>query len=258
MAINFHAQENRYTYASRDAQPDWASAICSLVEPMGKRVVDVGCGGGIYSAAWADLDAKEVLGVDFSEQMVLAATEKNKARQNIHFQKGDALATGLSSNSADVVFERALIHHLNDYRACFNEAYRLLSKSGFYVIQDRTPDDIQIPGSSEHIRGYFFECFPKLLDFELGRRPKESDVSRLMKDSGFKNPRVVTLWETRRQYKNFQGLSKDLLARTGRSILHNLTDKELMQLVAFIGEKTPPEGQIIERDRWTIWCAEKP
>lgn len=257
MTIDFHAAHNRYTYASREAQPDWASVIGSILDPIGKHVVDVGCGGGIYSAAWADLGAKAVTGIDFSEQMVLTAIERNKQRPNLSFQKGDALATGLASGSADIVFERALIHHLQDHRACFAEALRVLRKSGFYIIQDRTPEDIRIPGSPEHIRGYFFECFPKLLDFELGRRPTEGEVSHLLQDVGFQALRVVTVWETRRIYKSFADLSKDLLGRTGRSILYNLTDSELMQLVDFIREKIVPDTEVIERDCWTIWSSIK-
>lgn len=256
MAIDFHAQKNRYTYASREVQPGWASTIRSIVDPTGKGVADIGCGGGIYTAAWADIGAANVVGVDFSQQMVLAATERNKGRSNISFQRGDAIATGLPSESVDIVFERALIHHLTDYSACFREARRLLRTGGNYIIQDRTPDDVRLAGSPDHLRGYFFECFPKLLDTEMGRRPTESAVSGVLQDAGFKPPQVITVWETRKHYQTFQELSKDLLGRTGRSILHNLTDRELTQLVDFIGQRIAPDTSITERDRWTIWCSE--
>jgi len=258
MSIDFHAQENRYTYASRRAHPDWATAIRSIIDPAGKRVADIGCGGGIYSAAWADIGAGKVTGVDFSAQMVLAATEKNNARENMSFTQGNALDTGLPSASADIVFERALIHHLTDYEGCFDEARRVLAGGGQYIIQDRTPDDVALPGSRQHIRGYFFECFPELLDVEIGRRPTLPAVEQALRSTGFEPPQVITVWETRRRYESFADLSKDLSGRVGRSILHNLDDAQLKQLVRFIGDRIPTDAAILEQDRWTIWSARKP
>jgi|GEM_PF-5569917 len=102
MNIDFHAPANRYSYAGREVQPDWAALVRSLVDPAAKRVADIGCGGGLYSAAWADLGAVEVTGVDFSAGMVRTATERNRGRSNIAFKQGDALATGLPSESADI------------------------------------------------------------------------------------------------------------------------------------------------------------
>jgi 2-polyprenyl-3-methyl-5-hydroxy-6-metoxy-1,4-benzoquinol methylase len=59
-------------------------AIRRIVDPAGKRVADIGCGGGIYSQAW------HALGADVA--------------------------------SKNVIFERALIHHLKDYKACSSRA----------------------------------------------------------------------------------------------------------------------------------------
>ena len=76
----------------------------------------------------------------------------------------------------NIVFQRALIHHLKDYRPCFAEARRVLAPGGTLIVQDRTPDDVRLPGSAEHLRGYFFECFPRLLAVELARRPTDAAV----------------------------------------------------------------------------------
>ncbi len=161
MAIDFHAKTNRGTYAGRSADAGWADAMRRIVDPARKRVADIGCGGGIYSRAWHELGA-DVVGVDFSEQMVAAAREQAADLSQIAFQQGDATATGLPAASRDIVFERALIHHLKDYKACFAEARRVLVPGGSLIVQDRTPDDIRLPGSPEHVRGYFFERFPPL------------------------------------------------------------------------------------------------
>ena len=49
--------------------------------------------------------------------MVDAAREQAAGLSDISFQQGDATATGLPPASADIVFQRALIHHLKDYTA---------------------------------------------------------------------------------------------------------------------------------------------
>ena len=66
--------------------------IRAIVDPMAKRVVDIGCGGGIYSAQWAALGAALVTGVDFSEAMLSAAREANASVATLAFAKGDVLA----------------------------------------------------------------------------------------------------------------------------------------------------------------------
>jgi ubiquinone/menaquinone biosynthesis C-methylase UbiE len=255
MSIDFHSEAVKDTYANRDAHADWAQAIGALMDPAAKRVVDVGCGGGIYSQAWADLGAARVTGVDFSQVMVDTAASKCASRANLAFQVGSADKTGLPSRSADVVFERALIHHLSGYDACFREAARLLAPGGMLLVQDRTVDDVSLPGSAEHIRGYFFECFPRLSAFESGRRPSDARVRQALEASGFTRIRTHTLWETRRRYDDFDALARDLGARTGRSILHELSDQELGQLIAFIRERVSSTGAIVEKDRWTLWSA---
>ncbi|MDP1751734.1 MAG: class I SAM-dependent methyltransferase [Reyranella sp.] len=257
MSIDFHAPTNRFSYAGREAQPDWAAVIRSLVDPAAKRVADIGCGGGIYSAAWADLGAAEVTGVDFSAEMVRTASERNRGRPNIVFKQGDARATGLASDSADIVFERALIHHLKDYDACFREAARLLVGGGLAIVQDRTPEDVALAGAPEHIRGYFFECFPRLLETEKVRRPTEQAVERALRGAGFGALQTVTVWETRKRHDDFRGLAADLRGRVGRSILHALTDGELNELVDFIGRRLPANAPVVEKDRWTIWSGTK-
>ena len=254
MAIDFHSTKNRSTYTGRQADAGWVEAIRRIVDPVDKRVADIGCGGGIYSQAWHELGA-DVVGVDFSEQMVAAAREQVAGLSRISFRQGDAMATGLPAASRDIVFERALIHHLNDCKACFAEARRVLVPGGSLIVQDRTPDDVQLPGSPEHVRGYFFERFPRLLTVELARRPTDAAVRDALQATGFRNVKSVALWERRKTHDDWEGLKQDLTARTGRSILHDLGDDELAELILFIEKQLPSDGPFVEKDRWTVWSA---
>ena len=161
----------------------------------------------------------------------------------------------MPQRSADIVFERALIHHLPGYEPCFAEARRVLAPGGTLIVQDRTPQDVGLPGSPEHLRGYFFECFPRLLAVENARRPTDAAVRAALAATGFHAIESRPLWEVRKTHETRDRLRQDLATRTGRSILHDLDDHELDTLISFIETRLPADGPIVEQDRWTVWSA---
>ncbi|WP_204437931.1 methyltransferase domain-containing protein [Amphibacillus cookii] len=258
MGIDFHSKDNSKTYTTRLADISWIREVKQLL-PIGNvsRALDIGCGGGIYTKALADMGISYVTGVDFSESMLEGARENCKEYKNISFVQGNAFETGLGSNEYDLLVERALIHHMKDLNACFAEAFRLLRNGGFYLVQDRTPEDCVIKGDANHIRGYFFERFPKLTQKETRRRHRSQIVINMMQEAGFKNVKEVKLWEIRKVYDNKGQLLKDLRERAGRSILHELDDEELGVLIKHIDRSLHRDTNIVEKDRWTIWIGEK-
>jgi ubiquinone/menaquinone biosynthesis C-methylase UbiE len=252
MPIDFHDPANRLAYAGRSADESWRAAMREVTDPSGAAVVDVGCGGGIYSRAWLELGAATVTGVDFSAEMLAAAREG--APDELHFVRGDAAATGLPDGSADIVFERALTHHVADLGAVAREARRLLRPGGTYLVQDRTPEDVSRPASPQHVRGYLFERFPRLLEIEVRRRPRSGVVRAALREAGFGEVATRTLWEVRRVHPSPDAYLAELRSRTGRSILHELTDAELDALVGHLRTRLP-DGPVTERDQWTLWAA---
>lgn len=256
MPIDFHDTANRATYSGRLADASWREAVAQLVDPVGADVVDVGCGGGTYIRAWHELGAATVTGVDFSAPILEQARADHGDLPGVTFRLGKATATGLVDASADLVFERALIHHTPDLAAVAGEAARILRPGGTALLQDRTPDDVAQPGSADHPRGWFFEVFPRLLDVENGRRPTASAVSAALEASGFEGLRTASVWEIRRRCADPEDYLAEIAARTGRSILHELSDPELDHLVDELRRRLPA-GPVVERDRWTLWRAER-
>ncbi|WP_397539705.1 class I SAM-dependent methyltransferase [Rummeliibacillus pycnus] len=260
MEIDFHSQDNHSSYSSRIANVSWIQRINEICEVKGKTVLDIGCGGGIYTKALAEMGASTVTALDFSEQMLSAAKENCNGYPNIRFHLGNALDTKLENGQFDIVLERAVIHHISDLETSFNEAFRILKPGGVYLIQDRSPEDCLLKGSSNHIRGYFFEKFPSLIEKEISRRYSGEKVLQTLRNIGFQESCEYQLWETRKIYKTIEELSADILSRTGRSILHELNDLQLQELVVYINNqlKIKNDESIVEEDRWTIWKAEKP
>ncbi|KHD86623.1 class I SAM-dependent methyltransferase [Heyndrickxia ginsengihumi] len=257
MPIDFHNEDNRSTYSSREADISWTKKILKICEVKDKKVLDMGCGGGIYSKAFAHMGAASVTGIDFSQQLLSSARENCKSYANIHFYLGDVLNTRLEEKQYDIILSRAVIHHLSDLNSCFSEIFRLLKPDGICLIQDRTPEDCLLEGSPTHIRGYFFAKYPSLINKEISRRYTSNVVTQALQTVGFDDIEEHYLWETRKKYTSKEELTADLLNRTGRSILHELNDKQLKALVEYIQLHLNNNEEIIEKDRWTIWKAIK-
>ncbi len=148
MAMDFHSANSRHVYADRHAHTSWADHLSRCVDFRGKQVVDIGCGGGIYSRALADLGAAHVFGIDSSDAILQGAVDTSGGYPQISFSRGDACATGLQAETCDIVVERALLHHLNSLPANFVEVFRILRPGGSCIIQERTMEDVLLPPSS--------------------------------------------------------------------------------------------------------------
>lgn len=254
MPIDFEDPANSDTYSGREADPSWGAAITDFVDPVGVHVIDLGCGGGTYARAWRTLGAR-VTAVDSSEPILESARRSSPA--DIAFECAPAERTGLPDGLADIVFARALVHHLPDASALATEMFRLLRPGGIAIVQDRTSEDATLAGSPTNPRGYLFDVFPRLTEVEGRRRHDVDDVVAAFAGAGFTDVATQPLWETRRRYENSEQYLTEIAGRTGRSILHELSDVELAELVEYLRGRLAP-GELIERDRWTLWTAVAP
>jgi SAM-dependent methyltransferase len=254
--VRFDSPTTARTYSDRVADGSWSDWAGSTLAPAGRDVVDIGCGGGIYSRAFAALGARSVRGIDASSQYVEEASANAPLPDGLHFSVGAADATGLPAQSADIVFERALIHHLSDAQRIANarEARRVLKAGGLLAVQDRTLEDVRSSHPDHWIRSTLFDAFPRLLDFERGRRPSRAGYSATLARCGFATIDTLRYDEVRRSYADFAELEAAILARKGKSILYQLTDAELRRYCERLRAKASTHP-LIERDPWTVWLA---
>lgn len=247
---------NRYN--REDIDPDWKNLWTGKWNVTGKRVTELGCGGGTYCRALAAMGA-HVTGVDASSTQLETAQTTSQG-WGITFKLADAADTELSDESQDVVIMRALIHHLSDPLPVLRETARILHPGGWAVIQDRTVEDCMLPFSPEHLRGHLFEFEPRLLDFERKRRYSVHQVCRAFKQAGFTAISHHSFWETRRTFPTFDALRQDFLNRNNRSILEAFDDQGLYRLTASLIRRLQKVGEtppIRDRDRWTVWKGQK-
>ncbi|MGY0691845.1 class I SAM-dependent methyltransferase [Virgibacillus sp. FSP13] len=257
MGINFHDEKNQHSYVTRKADDTWLSAVKTIIQ--GRKInkaVDIGTGGGIYAKALANIGIPFITGIDFSKAMLNGAKQNCSLYKQINLKLGDAYCSGLPDDDADLVLERALIHHLDDLTSCFSEAYRILRPEGTLLVQDRTPEDCLLKGNSHHIRGYLFSLFPHLAEMETKRRYASPVVKAELKRVGFTSTEEIKIWEVRETYPNKDQLIRDIKSRNGRSILHELSDQQVSFFADHVYQSIQ-DGPIMEKDRWTIWIARK-
>ena len=121
---------------------EWRDGLWATVEDMlpdgeGHRVLDAGCGAGVYSAVLADRGV-DVIGVDVSEAMLAEARERVPEAT---FRQTD-LSAGLDcldADSVDVVLCQHVFSHLPDLSTPLAEFARVLSDGGVLVVSTHNP-----------------------------------------------------------------------------------------------------------------------
>ena len=98
---------------------------------------------------------------------------------------------------------------MQDIPTFLREASRILKKNGVLIVQDRTIEDCTIPGSPEHIRGYFFSIFPKLIEIESKDDQNHHDTTRITKIFSSRVPHSNTMGSTK-IHESVEALLQDL------------------------------------------------
>ena len=106
-----------------------------------KEVLDAGCGGGRYTAAWRLLGAKACVGFDYSEIGLQNARERFKAAgiTNVTFEQGTVLELPHQNDRFDIVYSNGVLHHSRDWKKGVHEMVRVLKPGGMgflYLIEN--------------------------------------------------------------------------------------------------------------------------
>jgi ubiquinone/menaquinone biosynthesis C-methylase UbiE len=103
-------------------------------------VLDQGCGGGRYSAAWKLLGAKKVTGIDISAIGLQDAAFKAKLAGigGIEWVNDSVLKMPFEKDTFNIVFSNGVLHHTNDWKGGLRELIRVLKPGGLgwlYLIE---------------------------------------------------------------------------------------------------------------------------
>ena len=130
--------------------------------PAGSVIIELGCGTGNHIRALAArLPQHQYEGFDQSPAML---REAQAQPSKVIFREGDAqLYWPYSAHYADIIFNVDVIHYIQDFRAFFSEANRVLKAGGNLLIATDSEEDLR--------KRSLTTFFPAILPHELARYP---------------------------------------------------------------------------------------
>jgi len=107
------------------------------IEEKDKKILEAGCGTGRFCIELARrFPDSDIIGVDISDKALKMAKEGYRLRRlkNISFRKGDIFKLPFKDNFFDVVFNKGVIEHFNNYDDIIREMVRVTKKGGKVII----------------------------------------------------------------------------------------------------------------------------
>ena len=104
----------------------------------GKRVLDAGCGPGVYSE-WLIKHGAEVFAVDASARMVALAKRRLNRTTGIRQADLSQPLTFLDNSSFDIVLSPLVMNYVEDWASTFGEFHRVLRPGGYFVFSVSHP-----------------------------------------------------------------------------------------------------------------------
>lgn len=142
--------EEHAATAPYNALYDRPATLELIGDVEGKRVLDAGCGPGIYLAELIDRGA-EVLGCDSSPQMVELARARVGDQADLRVHSLEEPFGWVEDHSIDLVLSALVYHYLNDRLGFLKEVHRMLRPDGVLVISTHHPT-----GDWQRLGGSYF------------------------------------------------------------------------------------------------------
>jgi len=101
-----------------------------------KKVLDAGCGTGIFSIIFANKGASLVVGIDISPGSLetAKALKKRFDLRNVEFKKEDMLQLPFEDEAFDIVWAWGTVHHTTNPFEAIDELSRVLKKGGALLL----------------------------------------------------------------------------------------------------------------------------
>lgn len=114
------------------------ATLSLLPELSGKRVLDAGCGPGIYSEQLIKNGA-DVTAIDASPKMIELAKQKLGNSAEVRLGDLSKPLDFLENSSFDIILSPLVLDYIEDWRGTFAEFYRLLRPSGRFIFSIHHP-----------------------------------------------------------------------------------------------------------------------
>ncbi len=180
------------------------ATLSLLPEVGGRRVLDAGCGPGVY-AEWLADGGAEVVAFDASEKMVRLARERLGGKARVLRADLGRPLDFLEDGSFDVVLSALALDYVSDWEAVFAEFRRVLRGNGLLLFSVEHPISTFVRHVYRGEGNYFeteavytrFTGFGEPLDVPAYRRPLGEMINVLL-GVGFALERVLEPTPTQR------------------------------------------------------------
>jgi 2-polyprenyl-6-hydroxyphenyl methylase / 3-demethylubiquinone-9 3-methyltransferase len=103
------------------------------IEPRGKKVLDIGCGGGILAEEFA-LIGCQIIGIDPSaSSLATARAHAQQAGLDIDYRVGSGEDLPFADESFEIVYCSDVLEHVNDLEKVISEIRRVLKPGGVFL-----------------------------------------------------------------------------------------------------------------------------
>ena len=117
---------------------EWETLKALLPDFQGQRLLDLGCGYGWHCKYAAENGAKQILGIDLSENMIREAKKKNNDPK-IKYEVCGLDNFSYPKNTFDCVVSNLVLHYINDLDEIYKKVYRTLKPGGTFIFNIEHP-----------------------------------------------------------------------------------------------------------------------
>jgi ubiquinone/menaquinone biosynthesis C-methylase UbiE len=157
------------------------------------RLLDLGCGSGLFAIPFAKNLGYKTIGADFSEAMLkYAATRPNG--ELVQWDQQDATRLTYDENSFDIVFISNLLDLIKSPADVVSECHRILKPGGVLIHHYAALEDIL--KDPEH------KFFPEIIEMDYLRTPARKQVETWFHNAHLKD--ITSERDTYRLWKNAQ------------------------------------------------------
>ncbi|MEQ8677269.1 MAG: class I SAM-dependent methyltransferase [Aggregatilineales bacterium] len=144
---DFYDDENIFnTYANsrkRDNSPNETLELPIIRELVGdvngKRVLDIGCGDGLYGTTLLEAGATQYTGIEPAQRMFKLAQKNLFSHNNADVHHRSAEQWAYIPDDFDLVISRLALHYVGEIASVFNGIYQTLSVGGKFVFSVEHP-----------------------------------------------------------------------------------------------------------------------
>ncbi len=148
----------------------WRRLAAASAKPDDALALDIGTGTGDFALELEKRGARQIVGADFSQEMLVAARAKVAAKDvtNVSWTLADALHLPFPEGTFDCVTNAFVLRNLADLKSGLAEMARVLQPGGRLVCLDMTQPPPGVVGALYKL--YFYRLLPPIAGVLSGDR----------------------------------------------------------------------------------------